>query len=212
MFVQQIAYYTETPSVQSDLKNRKWGNTPSPPKKKQKKRQTKSTQGPAATRGKEGKRKTGKKNGFAYCPATEEVQSNQKQAEGTASSLIKRWICLLSRYRSGSMQPKTGLRHRLIRNGCNDSTRNVEPSLNYLSAATLKHCSLVKKRQLLTRHPWQLFNSLKGRCNRRRPEISRSGGANPRRSRNCTNQDSAKRRAPYKTLLATAATQTLLKL
>ena len=140
------------------------------------------------------------------------MQSNQKQAEGTASSLIKRWICLLSRYRSGSMQPKTGLRHRLIRNGCNDSTRNVEPNLNYLSAATLKHCSLVKKRQLLTRHPWQLFNSLKGRCNRRRPEISRSGGANPRRSRNCTNQDSAKRRAPYKTLLATAATQTLLKL
>ena len=141
------------------------------------------------------------------------MQSNQKQAEGTASSLIKRWICLLSRYRSGSMQPKTGLRHRLIRNGCNDSTRNVEPNLNYLSAATLKHCSLVKnKRQLLTRHPWQLFNSLQGRCNRRRPEISRSGGANPRRSRNCTNQDSAKRRASYKTLLATAATQTLLKL
>ena len=169
-------------------------------------------------RSNEGKRrkKRGEKNtekgGFAYCPVTEEVQGKQKQAEGTASSLIKRWFCLLSRYRSGSMQPKTGLRHRLIRNGRNDNTRNVEPNLNYLSAATLKHCSLVKKRQLLTRHPWQLFNSLQGRCNRRRPEISRSGGANPRRSRNCTNQDSAKRRAPYKTLLATAATQTLLKL
>ena len=186
------------------------------------------------------KKEDKKKGGLAYCPATEEVQSNQnqaegtasslikrwfcllsryrrgakqpKQAEGTASSLIKRWICLLSRYRSGSMQPKTGLRHRLIRNGRNDSTRNVEPNLNFLSAATLKHCSRVKKRQLLTRHPWQLFNSLQGRCNRRRPEISRSGGANPRRSRNCTNQDSAKCRASYKTLLATAATQTLLKL
>ena len=158
------------------------------------------------------KKEDKRKGGLAYCPATEEVQSNQNQAEGTASSLIKRWFCLLSRYRSGSMQPKTGLRHRLIRNGCNDSTRNVEPNLNCLSAATLKHCSLVKKRQLLTRHPWQLFNSLQGRCNRRRPEISRSGGANPRRSRNCTNQDSAKRRATYKTLLVTAATQTLLKL
>ena len=110
------------------------------------------------------------------------------------------------------MQPKTGSRHRLIQNGCNDSTRNVEPNLNYLFAATLKHCSLVKKCEQLTRHPWQLFNSLKGRCNRRHPEMSHSGGPNPRRNRNCTNQDSAKRRAPYKTLLATAATQTLLKI
>ena len=128
----------------------KTGNVATPPPPPQKKRQTKNTQGTgtAATRGKEGKKRGKKKTekgGFAYCPVTEEVQGKQKQAEGTASSLIKRWFCLLSRYRSGSMQPKTGLRHRLIRNGCNDSTRNVEPNLNYLSAATLKHCSLVKK-------------------------------------------------------------------
>ena len=76
----------------------KTGNvaTPRPRKKKQqqqKKRLTKSTQGTAATRGKEGKKKT-EKGGLAYCPATEEVQSNQKQAEGTASSLIKRLFCL----------------------------------------------------------------------------------------------------------------------
>ena len=100
----------------SKLKKQETWQHPVPPPKKKKKRQTKGTQGTAATRGKEGKRKKGKKkkSGFAYCPATEEVHSNQKQAEGTASSLIKRWFCLLSRNWRGAKQLKTGWRHRII--------------------------------------------------------------------------------------------------
>ena len=87
----------------SRLKKQETWQHPVPPQKK-----TTDQRHPRdrSTRGNEGKRKNKKKSGFAYCPATEEVQSNQKQAEGTASSLIKRWICLLSRYRSGSMQLK----------------------------------------------------------------------------------------------------------
>ena len=88
----------------------KTGNvaTPRPPPQKKT-----TDQRHRSNKGKRRKRKKNK-NGFAYCPATEEVQSNQKQAEGTASSLIKRWFCLLSRYRRGAKQPKTGWRHRII--------------------------------------------------------------------------------------------------
>ena len=89
----------------------KTGNmaTPRPPPKKKNDR-PKAPKGPQqqGEKKEEGKKEKKEKGGFAYCPATEEVQSNQKQAEGTASSLIKRWFCLLSRYRRGAKQPKTG--------------------------------------------------------------------------------------------------------
>ena len=89
----------------------KTGNvaTPRPPPKKNKNDRPKAPKGPQQQGEKKEKGKHEKKKGFAYCPATEEVQSNQKQAEGTASSLIKKWFCLLlSRYRRGAKQPKTG--------------------------------------------------------------------------------------------------------
>ena len=93
----------------------KTGNvaTPRPPPPKKKNDRPKAPKGPQQQGEKKEKGKKNK-NGFAYCPATEEVQSNQKQAEGTASSLIKRWFCLLSRYWRGAKQPKTGWRHRII--------------------------------------------------------------------------------------------------
>ena len=90
----------------------KTGNmaTPRPPPQKKKNDRPKAPKGPQqqGEKKEEGKKEKKEKGGFAYCPATEEVQSNQKQAEGTASSLIKRWFCLLSRYRRGAKQPKTG--------------------------------------------------------------------------------------------------------
>ena len=96
----------------SRLKKQETWQHPVPPPKKKNDR-PKAPKGPQQQGEKKEKRKK-KKKVVLLSPATEEVQSNQKQAEGTASSLIKRWFCLLSRYRRGAKQPKTGWRHRII--------------------------------------------------------------------------------------------------
>ena len=108
MFVRRMEYYADNlPCKQIEKTGKMATHSPPPPKKKkmtdQKHPRDRSNEG---KRRKEEKKK--KKGGFANCPATEEVQSNQKQAEGTASSLIKRWFCLLSRYRRGAKQPDRG--------------------------------------------------------------------------------------------------------
>ena len=89
-------------------KQETWQHPVPPPKKNDRPKAPKGPQQQGE------KKEKGKKNGFAYCPATEEVHSNQKQAEGTALSLIKRWFCLLSRNWRGAKQLKTGWRHRII--------------------------------------------------------------------------------------------------
>ena len=86
MFVQQTEYYADEPSVQANWK-KKTGNvaTPLPPQKNQKnKKQIRQT----------------------------------KSTQGTAATRGKKektmWFCLLSRYRRGAKQLKTGWRHRTV--------------------------------------------------------------------------------------------------
>ena len=136
-----------TPTARHSQKQKRKKNTSRP----------KTPKGPQQRGGKGTKNKKLKNVVLLFCPATEETPGKRKQAEGTASSLIKRLFCLLSRYRNGAMQPKTGVKYRIILDGRNDSTRNVEPDLTSLFAATLTHCSCVKTCYLLQRHPWQLF-------------------------------------------------------
>ena len=77
LFSKQSTMQTNRPCKQIEKKQGMWQHHSLPPPKKI--RQTKSTQGTAATRGKKEKQ-----CGFAYCPAIEEVRSNEKQADGTA--------------------------------------------------------------------------------------------------------------------------------